>query len=65
MAEKHKAEIDAVHKAVDELIAAIAADQQVDDEELQIINDLMEHMDQKITDLLAAHGFEVGDERID
>jgi len=55
----------AVHKAINDLLNVITEDHEISDEELQTVVQLEQDIADKISDMLAAHGVEFGDERVD
>jgi len=57
--------VEKLRAATDELLDAIKEDKQIDDVELQVLNDEVQRIEDKIVECLAEHGLEVGDERID
>lgn len=60
-----KEDLEAIEHAVDELLEDVPDNVELSDEDAKDIIDTEQRIAEKISNLLAAHGVEIGDERMD
>jgi ferric iron reductase protein FhuF len=58
-------EIDEAKESIDNIVSMVEKEEKLDDDAAKKIEDFMQWADDRLSELLAKYGVEIGDERID